>query len=36
MDSLHLAAAVEHGCQRFLTQDLRLAGFPGIAIEALS
>ena len=36
MDSLHLAAAVEHGCERFLTQDLRLAGFPDIAIEALS
>ncbi len=35
MDSLHLAAAVEHGCQRFLTQDLRLSGFPDIAIEAL-
>lgn len=36
MDSLHLAAAIEHGCQRFLTQDLRLGGFPAIAIEALS
>ncbi len=36
MDSLHLAAAVEHGCQRFLTQDMRLAAFPDIAIEALS
>ena len=30
------AAAVEPGCERFLTQDLRLAGLPDIAIDALS
>ncbi len=34
-DSLHLAAAVESGCDRFLTNDLRLARFPGIAVEIL-
>ena len=27
-DSLHLAAAVEAGCDRFLTNDHRLTGFP--------
>lgn len=36
MDCLHLAAAIEHGCQRFLTQDLRLRGFSGISVEVLS
>jgi predicted nucleic acid-binding protein len=36
LDALHLAAANEHGCQRFLTQDLRLENFSDIAIEALS
>lgn len=36
MDSLHLAAAVEHGCQRFLTHDLRLQSFSDISIEVLS
>jgi predicted nucleic acid-binding protein len=36
MDSLHLAAAVEHGCQRFLTHDLRLETFSDIAMEILS
>ena len=36
MDSLHLAAALEHGCERFLTRDLRLQGFAGINIEILS
>jgi uncharacterized protein len=35
MDSLHLAAAVEHGCHRFLTQDSRLKEFPDIAIDTL-
>lgn len=34
-DSLHLAAAVEAGCDRFLTNDNRLSGFPDIAIEIL-
>ena len=36
MDSLHLAAAIEHGCQRFLTHDLRLQSFSDISIEVLS
>jgi predicted nucleic acid-binding protein len=36
LDSLHLAAAVEHGCGRFLTADARLAGFPDIAVEILT
>jgi uncharacterized protein len=35
MDCLHLAAAVEHGCQRFLTHDLRLGSFPDITVEIL-
>jgi uncharacterized protein len=34
-DSLHLAAAIEAGCDRFLTNDLRLAGFPDIVVEVL-
>ena len=34
-DSLHLAAAVEARCDRFLTNDIRLAGFTGIAVEVL-
>jgi predicted nucleic acid-binding protein len=34
-DSLHLAAAVEGGCDRFLTNDIRLSGFPDIAVEVL-
>jgi uncharacterized protein len=36
MDSLHLAAAIEHGCQRFLTHDLRLQSFSDISIEVFS
>ena len=36
MDSLHLAAAVEHGCRTFLTNDARLSSFPDIAIEILT
>jgi predicted nucleic acid-binding protein len=36
MDSLHLAAALEHGCQRFLTHDMRLAAFSQINIDVLS
>jgi uncharacterized protein len=35
LDALHLAAAIEQGCQRFLTQDLRLEGFSDITIESL-
>jgi predicted nucleic acid-binding protein len=34
-DSLHLAAAVEAGCDRFLTHDLRLSAFPDIPVEVL-
>ncbi len=34
-DSLHLAAAVEGGCERFLTNDNRLAGFTDIPVEVL-
>jgi predicted nucleic acid-binding protein len=35
MDSLHLATAVENGCERFLTHDVRLRSFPDIAVEVL-
>ena len=34
-DAVHLAAAVESGCDRFLTHDLRLARFAGIGVEVL-
>jgi len=34
-DSLHLAAAVEAGCDRFLTNDHRLSAFTDIAVEVL-
>jgi predicted nucleic acid-binding protein len=34
-DSLHLAAAVEHGCGLFLTNDGRLKRFPDIPVEVL-
>ena len=34
-DSLHLAAAVEAGCDRFLTNDTRLSGFIDIPVEVL-
>ena len=34
-DALHLAAAVESGCDRFLTNDTRLSSFPNIAVEVL-
>lgn len=33
--SLHLAAAVEHGCTTFLTNDARLSGFPDVTVEIL-
>jgi len=36
LDSLHLAAAAEHGCQLFLTNDARLSSFPDIPVEVLS
>jgi predicted nucleic acid-binding protein len=34
-DSLHLAAAVEGGCNRFLTNDAGLTAFPDIPVEVL-
>jgi predicted nucleic acid-binding protein len=34
-DSLHLAVAVEHRLDRFLTNDNRLAAFPDIQVEIL-
>jgi predicted nucleic acid-binding protein len=34
-DALHLAAAIESGCDRFLTDDTQLANFPDIAVEEL-
>jgi len=34
-DSLHLAAAAESGCDRFLTNDGRLSAFTDIAVEVL-
>jgi uncharacterized protein len=34
-DSIHLAAAVESGCQVFLTNDLRLARFTALTVEVL-
>ena len=36
LDSLHLAAAVEHGCGRFLTNDVQLSRFPDITVEILT
>src|SRR5205814_668359 len=35
LDALHLAAAVENGCDLFLTKDAGLSAFPGIPIEIL-
>jgi predicted nucleic acid-binding protein len=34
-DSLHLAAAIESGCDVFLTDDNQLANFSGITVEIL-
>ena len=34
-DSLHLASAMEHRLDRFLTNDNRLAAFAEIAVEIL-
>jgi len=34
-DSLHLAAAVEGRCDRFLTNDGRLSAFPDVPVEVL-
>jgi predicted nucleic acid-binding protein len=35
-DSLNLAAAVEHACERFLTNDAQLRRFSDIAVEVLA
>jgi len=34
-DALHLAAAIESGCDVFLTNDNQLTGFPDIMVEEL-
>lgn len=34
-DALNLAAAIEAGCEAFLTNDARLARFPDLNVEAL-
>ena len=34
-DALHLAAAIEFGCEVFLTNDHQLANFPDITVEEL-
>jgi predicted nucleic acid-binding protein len=34
-DAIHLAAAIESGCDRFLTNDRRLARFTGITVEIM-
>jgi uncharacterized protein len=35
IDALHLAVAIESGCDVFLTNDNQLAGFPDITVEVL-
>ena len=35
-DSLHLAAAIERGCQKFLTNDARLSRFPDLVVQVLT
>ena len=35
VDAIHLAAAIESGCDRFLTNDNRLAGLPDMVVEWL-
>jgi uncharacterized protein len=36
MDALQLAAAVEHGANVFLTNDVRLNSFTGLTVEVLT
>lgn len=36
IDALHLASALQAGCDRFLTNDNRLSGFPDMSIELLA
>lgn len=35
IDSINLAAALEGGCDVFLTNDLKLSGFPDLTVEIL-
>jgi len=35
VDCLHLAAAIEHGCGLFLTNDVKLASCSGVTVEVL-
>jgi uncharacterized protein len=35
MDSIHLAAAVVHGCDAFLTNDHQLTKFTGLPVELI-
>jgi predicted nucleic acid-binding protein len=35
VDSVHLAATIEFGCDRLVTNDARLNNFPEIAVEIL-
>jgi predicted nucleic acid-binding protein len=36
LDAVHLAAAIEHGCGLFLTNDTTLARCTDIAVEVLT
>ena len=36
LDALHLAAAVQHGCGLFLTNDASLRRFPDVPVEVLT
>jgi predicted nucleic acid-binding protein len=36
LDSLHLAAAAEHGCGLVLTNDAGLKSFPDVTVEVLT
>ncbi len=36
LDALHLATAIENRCGLFLTNDIRLSRFTGVAIEVLT
>ena len=36
LDSVHLATAIEHGCDLFLTNDVQLARCTGITVEVLT
>ena len=36
LDSVHLATAIEHGCDLFLTNDAQLARCTAITVEVLT